>query len=153
MKFSQSWLSTFFANNQLPDEFLDDKLADKLTMNGLEVEELYPAVPEFSNVVVAKIVSAQKHPDADKLRVCTVDIGDGNPLQIVCGAPNARENIYVPCAKIGAVLNTEDVDSRTIKDRRKVHEFVHRRIQFVSNHIRNKIGQFVLITFINTRTI
>ena len=79
MKFSQSWLSTFFANNQLPDEFLDDKLADKLTMNGLEVEELYPAVPEFSNVVVAKIVSAQKHPDADKLRVCTVDIGDVNP--------------------------------------------------------------------------
>lgn len=111
MKFSQSWLSTFFANNQLPDEFLDDKLADKLTMNGLEVEELYPAVPEFSNVVVAKIVSAQKHPDADKLRVCTVDIGDGNPLQIVCGAPNARENIYVPCAKIGAVLNIKNAET------------------------------------------
>lgn len=111
MKFSQSWLSTFFADNKLPEEFLGENLADKLTMNGLEVEELYPAVPEFSNVVVAKIISAEKHPDADKLRVCTVDIGETELLQIVCGAPNARENIYVPCAKIGAVLNIKNAET------------------------------------------
>jgi phenylalanyl-tRNA synthetase beta chain len=83
------------------------ELADLLTMAGLEVEDLHPAAPPFSRVVVAEIVEAEQHPNADRLRVCRVDAGvhskDG-PLQIVCGAPNARVGIKVPLALVGAEL-------------------------------------------------
>jgi phenylalanyl-tRNA synthetase beta chain len=79
-------------------------LADTLTMAGLEVEDLVPVAPPFSNIVVGAIVEAEQHPNADRLRVCKVDAGTGELLQIVCGAPNARVGIKVPCALVGAEL-------------------------------------------------
>ncbi len=78
-------------------------LAHQLTMAGLEVDSVSPVAGEFSGVIVAEIVAAEQHPDADKLRVCQVDDGSGQ-VQIVCGAPNARPGIKVPLATVGAVL-------------------------------------------------
>lgn len=99
MQFSEQWLRTFV------DPQLDsDALGHLLTMAGLEVEEADPAAPAFSGVVVAQIVEAEKHPNADKLKLCKVDAGGGELLQIVCGAPNAAAGMKVPCAKVGAVL-------------------------------------------------
>jgi len=99
MQFPESWLRAFVN----PD--LDtDELAHRLTMAGLEVEETTTVAPPFSGVVVARILEAGPHPNADKLRVCKVDDGSGTPLQIVCGAPNAAAGIKVPLARVGAEL-------------------------------------------------
>ncbi|MDP4300689.1 phenylalanine--tRNA ligase subunit beta [Leptothrix discophora] len=102
MQFPESWLREF-CNPALDS----DGLARLLTMSGMEVEEQQRAAPPFSRIVVAEIVTAEQHPNADRLRVCTVDAGphskDG-PLQIVCGAPNARVGIRVPLALVGAEL-------------------------------------------------
>ncbi len=99
MQFPESWLRTY-CNPSLSTQ----ELADTLTMAGLEVEELRPVAPPFSSIVVAEIKEAEQHPDADRLRVCKVDIGQPELLQIVCGAPNARAGIKVPCALVGAEL-------------------------------------------------
>ncbi len=99
MQFPESWLRTL-ANPQLDTE----QLAHCLTMAGLEVEETDPVAPPFSGIVVARIVETAPHPDADRLRVCKVDDGSGELLQIVCGAPNAAPGLVVPLARIGAVL-------------------------------------------------
>lgn len=79
-----------------------------LTMAGLEVEELSPVAPPFSNIVVGEIKEAVQHPNADRLRVCKVDVGQSALLTIVCGAPNARAGIKVPCALVGAELPPGD---------------------------------------------
>ncbi|MBL8351530.1 MAG: phenylalanine--tRNA ligase subunit beta [Burkholderiaceae bacterium] len=106
MQFPESWLREF-CNPPLSTA----ELADLLTMAGLEVEATRPVAPPFSRVVVAEIVEAEPHPNADRLRVCRVDAGphskDG-PLQIVCGAPNARVGIKVPLALVGAELPPAD---------------------------------------------
>jgi phenylalanyl-tRNA synthetase beta chain len=106
MQFPESWLREF-CNPPLDTQ----ALADLLTMSGMEVEELRPVAPPFIGVVVAEIVEAEQHPNADRLRVCRVDAGlhskDG-PLQIVCGAPNARVGIKVPLAVVGASLPPGD---------------------------------------------
>lgn len=99
MQFNESWLKSLVETPLNTQE-----LSDKLTMAGLEVEELNPVAPQFSGVVVGHIVSREKHPDADRLSVCMVDVGDGAPRQIVCGAPNAAAGIKIPCALPGAVL-------------------------------------------------
>jgi len=102
MQFSEQWLRTFV------DPQLDSAgLGHLLTMAGLEVEDADPAAPAFRGVVVAKIVEADKHPNADKLKLCKVDAGSGELLQIVCGAPNAAAGMKVPCAVVGAVLPGE----------------------------------------------
>jgi phenylalanyl-tRNA synthetase beta chain len=80
------------------------ELADTLTMAGLEVEELQPVAPPFTGIVVGEIKEAVQHPDADRLRICQVDVGQGALLNIVCGAPNARVGIKIPCATVGAEL-------------------------------------------------
>ena len=99
MQFSESWL------RQYVNPALDsDALGHAMTMAGLEVEEQHSVAPAFTQVVVAQIVSAEQHPDADRLRVCKVDAGTGQELQIVCGAPNARPGIKIPCALVGAQL-------------------------------------------------
>jgi phenylalanyl-tRNA synthetase beta chain len=77
-------------------------------MAGLEVEELKPVAPPFSHVVVGEIKDAVQHPNADRLRVCQVDVGQADLLTIVCGAPNARVGIKVPCAMVGAELPPGD---------------------------------------------
>lgn len=99
MQFPESWLRAF-CNPSLTSQ----QLADTLTMAGLEVEELRPFAPAFTGVVVGQILSAEQHPNADRLRVCQVDVGQGAPLNIVCGAPNARAGIKIPCATVGALL-------------------------------------------------
>ncbi len=99
MQFSESWLRTF-CNPSLSTA----ELADTLTMAGLEVEELKPVAPPFTHIVVGEIREAEQHPNADRLRVCKVDVGQGELLNIVCGAPNARVGIRVPCALVGAEL-------------------------------------------------
>lgn len=99
MQFPESWLRT------MADPSIGtDALAHQLTMAGLEVEEVEPVAPAFSGVVVARIESIEQHPDADKLRVCRVNAGQGEWLQIVCGAPNAAAGLMVPLAGVGAVL-------------------------------------------------
>jgi phenylalanyl-tRNA synthetase beta chain len=99
MQFPESWLREF-CNPSLTTQ----QLADTLTMAGLEVEDLKPVAPPFNKVVVGQIMQAEQHPNADRLRVCKVDAGQGDLLTIVCGAPNARVGIKVPCALVGAEL-------------------------------------------------
>ena len=99
MQFPESWLREF-CDPQLNTQ----QLADTLTMAGLEVEELEPVAPPFTKIVVGEIKEAVQHPNADRLRVCQVDVGQGSLLNIVCGAPNARVGIKVPCALVGAEL-------------------------------------------------
>ena len=99
MQFPESWLREY-CNPPLSTQ----ELADTLTMAGLEVEELEPVAPAFTGIVVGEIKEAVQHPDADRLRVCQVDVGGPALLNIVCGAPNARVGIKVPCATVGAEL-------------------------------------------------
>jgi phenylalanyl-tRNA synthetase beta chain len=99
MQFPESWLREF-CNPPLSTQ----QLADALTMAGLEVEELQPVAPAFHGIVVGEIIEAVQHPNADRLRVCQVNVGQALPLNIVCGAPNARVGIRVPCALVGAEL-------------------------------------------------
>ncbi|ENV97380.1 phenylalanine--tRNA ligase subunit beta [Acinetobacter bereziniae] len=99
MKISENWLRTWV--NPAIDS---DTLSDQLTMLGLEVDELVPAAKHFTGVVVGEVLTVIQHPDADRLRVTTVNIGSGEPLQIVCGAPNVRVGMKAPVATIGAVL-------------------------------------------------
>ena len=99
MQFPESWLREF-CNPSLTTQ----ELADTLTMAGLEVEELQPVAPPFTGIVIGEIKEAVQHPDADRLRICQVDVGQGALLNIVCGAPNARVGIKIPCATVGAEL-------------------------------------------------
>ena len=99
MQFPESWLREF-CNPDLSTQ----QLADTLTMAGLEVEELESVAPPFTKIVVGEIKEAVQHPNADRLRVCQVDVGQDALLNIVCGAPNARVGIRVPCALVGAEL-------------------------------------------------
>ncbi|NVK21124.1 MAG: phenylalanine--tRNA ligase subunit beta [Kangiellaceae bacterium] len=101
MKFSEKWLREW-----VNPEISTQELVEKLTMAGLEVDGFEFLGDNFSGVVVGEIVEAEQHPDADKLRVCKVSVGDKSEelLQIICGAPNARVGIKVACAMIGAVL-------------------------------------------------
>ena len=99
MKISENWLRTW-VNPAIDSE----KLSDQLTMLGLEVDDLSPAAKPFTGVVVGEVLTVEQHPDADRLRVTTVNIGSDEPLQIVCGAPNVRAGMKAPVATIGAVL-------------------------------------------------
>jgi phenylalanyl-tRNA synthetase beta chain len=102
MKFSVNWLK------QWVDIDIDvGKLASKLTAAGLEVDSIDPVAADFSGVVVAEIEACSSHPDADKLSLCTVNLGSEQRLQIVCGAPNARPGIRVPLAAVGARIGPD----------------------------------------------
>ena len=99
MQFSENWLRTM-----VDPEMTSDELAHLLTMSGLEVEEVEAVAPPFSNVVVAEVLDVVRHPNADRLNVCTVDVGIGTHLNIVCGAPNVRAGMKAICAMVGAQL-------------------------------------------------
>ena len=99
MRVSLQWLRELVEIDLPPKE-----LADKLTMGGLEVEEITPVAGEFTGIVVAHVKSVAPHPNADKLRVTEVDAGTGETLTIVCGAPNVAAGQKVPCALVGAKL-------------------------------------------------
>jgi phenylalanyl-tRNA synthetase beta chain len=105
MQFSENWLRT------LVDPKLGTaELVQLLTMSGLEVEDCRAVAPPFSGVVVGKVLAVEKHPNADKLKVCEVDVGAAKPLPIVCGAPNVAQGMKVPCALVGARLPGAAVD-------------------------------------------
>ena len=99
MRFSEAWLRQYVNPTRSTQE-----LVNQLTMAGLEVDSVAPAAGEFSGVVVGEIIAADPHPEADRLRVCTVNVGTETPLQIVCGAPNARLGLKAPLAREGACL-------------------------------------------------
>src|SRR5215469_10100969 len=99
MKVPYSWLAEW-----VPLPWPAPELGARLTMAGFELEALESAAPAFSGVVVAEILAAERHPQADKLQVCTVSTGKGAALQIVCGAPNARAGLKSALALIGAEL-------------------------------------------------
>ena len=98
MKFSEQWLRTL-VNPSISTQ----EMCDQLTMAGLEVDSVEPAAGDFTEVVVARVESMEKHPDADKLNVCQVTDGS-ETRQIVCGAANVRPGLVIPLAKVGAVL-------------------------------------------------
>jgi phenylalanyl-tRNA synthetase beta chain len=103
MQIPESWLREF-CNPPISSA----ALVDLLTMAGMEVEEARPAAPPFTGVVVGQVLSVERHPNADRLNVCQVNAGTGAPLSIVCGAPNVRAGIKVPCALVGAALPPAD---------------------------------------------
>jgi phenylalanyl-tRNA synthetase beta chain len=99
MRFSYQWLKQWVQLDLSAHE-----LAEKLTASGLEVDKVSPVAAPFTSVCVAQITSCEPHPDADKLKVCLLDAGDAEPLQVVCGAPNAAVGLKIPFARIGAEL-------------------------------------------------
>ena len=103
MQFSENWL-----RSMVNPTMTSDALSHLLTMSGLEVEEVTPVAPPFSHVVVGKVIELARHPNADRLNVCQVDVGTGTLLNIVCGAPNVRAGMKVVCAVAGAVLPPGD---------------------------------------------
>ena len=109
MKFSEKWL------RELVDPAVDTQgIADQITMAGLEVDDILPVAGEFSGVIVGEIISAEQHPNADKLRVCQVNNGS-ETVQVVCGAPNARAGLKTAFATVGAVLAGPDGKDFKIK--------------------------------------
>lgn len=99
MKFSEAWLREW-VNPPVSTE----ELSDQLSMAGLEVDSVTPVAGEFEGVVVGKVVTREQHPNADKLSLCSVDAGQDEMLQIICGAPNVAAGMKVPVAMIGARL-------------------------------------------------
>ena len=99
MNILSSWLREWIS----PD-VSDELLAEQLTMAGLEVDGIEPVAPAFTNVVVGHVVQCEKHPDADKLNLCQVDVGQSENLQIICGAKNVAKGLKVITATVGAVL-------------------------------------------------
>ena len=99
MNISTRWLREW-VNPNVSDEIL----AEKLTMVGLEVDGIAPVAPPFNGIVVGQVLSCEKHPDADKLSLCQVDIGQSANLQIICGAPNVRQDLKVVVATVGSKL-------------------------------------------------
>jgi phenylalanyl-tRNA synthetase beta chain len=99
MKFSESWLREW-----VNPHMSTDSLVHELTMAGLEVDSAEPVAALFDKVVVGEVLSCDQHPEAEKLSVCTVDVGEGEPLQIVCGAPNVQVGMKSPTALVGAKL-------------------------------------------------
>ncbi len=99
MKFSENWLRQW-----VNPDVSSDQLGHQLTMAGLELDDIEAAAPDLKGVIVAKIESTAPHPDADKLKVCQVGVGGGETRQIVCGAKNARVDLVVALATVGAML-------------------------------------------------
>ncbi|UTV26563.1 phenylalanine--tRNA ligase subunit beta [Photobacterium atrarenae] len=99
MKFSESWLREWVSPSVTTDE-----LTHQITMAGLEVDDVLPVAGTFTGVKVGQVVECGQHPDADKLRVTKVDVGEAELLDIVCGAPNCRQGLKVAVATVGAVL-------------------------------------------------
>ncbi len=104
MKFTLAWLKEHLDT----DEPLD-KLVDKLTMIGLEVEKLEDKGKALAPFTIARVISAEQHPNADRLRVCMVDTGSGDPVQVVCGAPNARGGMIGVFVPPGAYIPGKDM--------------------------------------------
>ena len=99
MQISLAWLRSY-----VDPAINTDELVEQLTMAGLEIGSVEPAAAQFSGVVIGEVIAVQQHPDADRLRVCQVNVGTDEALQIVCGASNVRIGLKIPAALCGAVL-------------------------------------------------
>lgn len=99
MRFSEQWLREW-----VNPPVRTDELAAQLTLAGLEVDAVAKVAPDFEKIVVGHVLTATPHPNAERLKVCSVDVGSGDPLQIVCGAANVAAGQRVPAALVGAVL-------------------------------------------------
>lgn len=110
MKFSENWLREWVDPGVSRDE-----LCLRLDMLGLEVESVTRLGQGLDGIVIGQIIQAGPHPDADRLQVCRVDIGDGQPLQIVCGAANARVGLKAPLAKVGARVGTVTIKAARLR--------------------------------------
>ena len=100
MKVSQNWLKSIVEINTAPED-----LSEKLSIGGFEVESLIDCSENVKGIVLGKVLSVVNHENSDKLSICIVDIGRSNPLQIVCGAKNVKQNIYVYVATVGTHLS------------------------------------------------
>ena len=110
MKISRNWLNNYITSNRT-----DDQLVDEFTQLGLECTSSKINSID-SNIVIGKVVKCIKHPNADKLKVCDVDVNGDELLSIVCGAPNVKDNILVPVAKVGAKFGTFKIKKTKIRD-------------------------------------
>ena len=99
MKITSNWLK-----EHLDTKLDENQIIEKLTDVGLEVESVEKQSGEFDDFIVAKILKAEKHPNADKLKVCDVDVGKENPVKVVCGAPNVEAGQNIAFATIGTIL-------------------------------------------------
>ena len=99
MKFTKDWLDVHLKTNKS-----ESQIIQKLNSIGLEVEKVEPVKNELSDFIVAKIIKANKHPNADRLKLCDVDIGKKEILKVVCGAPNARDGLLTIYAPPGSVI-------------------------------------------------
>ena len=105
MLLSFNWLKKYV---NLPDSISPEEVAEKLKMATVEVEKVENLGKNLENVVVGKVLSCEKHPNADKLKVCNVDIGN-EQLQVVCGGSNVAEGMLVALAKVGAKVKWHGV--------------------------------------------
>jgi phenylalanyl-tRNA synthetase beta chain len=110
VQFPESWLRTM-----VDPPLTTEELAHLLTMSGLEVEAVAPVAPAFSKVVVARVLEVGRHPNADRLKVCKVDAGEAQPLEIVCGAPNVAAGMKAPLALAGGELPGMTVKAATVR--------------------------------------
>ena len=110
MQFSESWLRSL-----VNPPMTSNELSHLLTMAGLEVEAMIPVAPGFDQVVIAEVLSKEKHPDADRLNVLTVNVGQATPLTIVCGAENVTVGMRAPCALVGAKLPTMEIKQAKVR--------------------------------------
>src|SRR6201996_5168890 len=104
MKFTLSWLKEHLATDATLAA-----LVDRLTMIGLEVESVADKAAALAPFTIARVISAEQHPNADRLRVCMVDTGSGAPVQVVCGAPNARAGLVSVFAPPGTYVPGKDI--------------------------------------------
>lgn len=111
MKISYNWLKDFVQLTRPIEEYCNE-----LTLFGLEVESITSQEEKYENIVVGKVLSIKRHPKAEHLKVCQVDIGSGKTLSIVCGAPNIKEDIIVPVAKVGAFIEGKPISQIEIHD-------------------------------------
>ncbi len=102
MKFSETWL-----REHINPALDTNALAEQMTQAGLQVDSVQAVAADFSNILVGQVLSVERHPDADKLSVCKVTVGDEEPLQIVCGASNVRPEMKVPTAIVGAKIGKD----------------------------------------------
>src|SRR5258705_1281454 len=104
MKSTFSWLK-----EHLETDATVQAVADKLTMIGLEVEHLDDKTKQLAPFTIARVISAEQHPNADRLRVCMVDTGTGDPVQVVCRAPNAKSGMISVFVPPGAYIPGKDI--------------------------------------------
>ena len=112
MKFTQDWLKDHLKTNKT-----ESQIIEKLNSTGLEVEKVEPIENELSNFIVAKIIKSEKHPNADRLKLCHVDIGQKELVKVVCGGPNARDNLLTIYAPPGSVIPKNNMKLQVSKIR------------------------------------